>query len=117
MAGLRDSATSIAQFLGKELQLDNQDIEALRYGLEFYIGTVINFVVIVVVAWSLVILPYVLATVVTTSSLRPISGGAHSATFFGCLTLGTVIIVGIGKLASIVGMVSQALLFWLIFFL
>lgn len=114
MVGVRDLSAGVARYLGKELQLDMKDIETLQFGMEYCLGAIINLGVIIGVAWCLGIMPYVLAAVSTVISLRLVSGGAHSSSFLRCLLLGAIVMVGIGKTASMVGMVPQNLLFALV---
>jgi accessory gene regulator B len=116
MVILSDVAAAVSQYLAQELRLDIKDRETVRFGVEFFLSTFLNVGVVIGVAWWLGATPYVVVALITCSSLRLISGGAHSSTYLRCLALGTVILVGIAKLAPMIGMVPQALLFALVAF-
>jgi accessory gene regulator B len=116
MSGLRNVAIGVAHYLGEELQLDAKDTDAVRFGLETFLGMIINVSIIIGIAWWLGIVPYVLSALVSSSILRLVSGGAHCSTYLRCLILGTIIMLGIGQLATMI-LISQALLFVLLIFL
>jgi len=97
------------------LRLDVKETEMVRFGLEIFLDAVVSAGFIIGVAWWLGIMPYMLTAWVTTVILRLLSGGAHSSTLFRCLTLGTIILAGIGKAASMIGvLVSQQLLLFVV---
>ncbi|BBB93430.1 MAG TPA: accessory gene regulator B family protein [Methylomusa anaerophila] len=111
MTGIKDFAAGVAHYIGEELQLNVKDRETVRFGVEYCLVVLVNLVVIIGMARWLGITPYVLAAMVTTVALRLVSGGAHCSTFFRCLVLGTVVMVGAGQLAALIGIwASPALL-------
>lgn len=114
---LRSTATGVARYLAGEMGLNAKDTETIRFGVEYYMGFFVNLGLVIAIAFGLGIIPYVLAALFSSVLLRFVSGGAHCSTFLRCLLLGTVVIVGIGQLASVVGMlVPQALLYVLVVF-
>jgi accessory gene regulator B len=114
---LRDIPAGMARYLAVELQLDAKDTETIQFVLEYFLGLFVNLGVVVGIALWLGITPYVLAALVPSGILRLVSGGAHCSTFFRCLVLGTVIMVGLGQLAAMIGMLMpHALLFFLVAF-
>lgn len=115
MSGLGKVAVGVAHYLEEELQLDARDTAAVRFGLETFLGTIINIAFIIGVAWWLGIVPYVLSALVSSSILRLVSGGAHCSTYLRCLLLGTIFIVCIGKVATML-QVPQTLFFFVLVF-
>jgi accessory gene regulator B len=114
---LRDIPAGMARYLAVELQLDAKDTETIQFVLEYFLGLFVNLGVVVGIALWLGITPYVLAAMVPSGILRLVSGGAHCSTFLRCLTLGTVIMVGLGQLAAMIGiLMPHALLFFLVAF-
>ncbi|VBB05137.1 accessory gene regulator b [Lucifera butyrica] len=111
ITGVKEIAIGISRYLQKELQLDDKDADAVRFGLESFFDILISLGFLFGVAWGLGLVPYVLAAWLTTSGLRLVSGGAHSSTLFRCIVLGTAILTGIGQLSAMAGKVPPASLF------
>ncbi len=117
MIGVREAAVGIAQYLGRELQLDVKNTDTVRFGAEIFLAFFVGVGFLVGVAWGLRMLPYVLTAWFTLNGLRIISGGAHASSLFRCTMIGTVILTGIGELAfSFGGLASQKLLLFLVIF-
>ena len=102
MVTLRNTATEFADYLGSELNFDQQDIETVRYGIEIILGAFIKGLFIIVISYWIGIIPYVLAVLATSSILRLLSGGVHCSTYGRCLVLGTAMMVLTGWASLII---------------
>lgn len=87
-------------YLQRELKLNNADASVVKYGLEVLWSSVVGIIAIIVVSWFLGVLKYALFAVLAASSLRILSGGAHSARLFNCTLLGVIVSPGIGLLTK-----------------
>lgn len=92
---------SLANYFGKELELDEDKTDILRYGFEVIIGESIKIIVIFSIAFLLGFAPYVLVSFLTVGIYRLFSGGYHSETYGRCFINSMVLFLGMGKLTQL----------------
>lgn len=103
MFDLSKNAGVFALFLGRELNLNRQETDVIRYGTEIFLSSVIKFTVIVLISYLLSITPYALVVLVTSAVFRSLSGGVHCHSYGRCLVVGGAMTIIIGGLAAITG--------------
>jgi len=91
----------IAAWLARQLLIDNDTEEVYQYGLNLLLGTVLEFLIILIIA-------FLLGTFYTTALVlfifaifRAVAGGSHMSTQGRCLLVGTVQLVALGIIAAI----------------
>ncbi len=92
----------LAQYLGRQLNYDEDKTDILRYGFEVIIGETLKIIALLVIAYLLGIAPYVIVVFLTIGSYRLFSGGYHSATYGRCFILSLGLFLGIGKLVQFI---------------
>lgn len=92
---------ALARLLGYKLQADQDQIDIFAYSLEVLLGTVFEIFMIVFLAFLLNIAGTTSICLLVFSSIRFLGGGVHSSTYFRCLITGTLLLLGLGKLAAI----------------
>jgi accessory gene regulator protein AgrB len=75
---LRQSATRLSLYLARQVDLPNERVEPLRFGLEIIIGSLIKGLLIFVLAWTLNLVTEVATALFVGSTFRLLAGGAHS---------------------------------------
>ncbi|EHL07762.1 accessory protein regulator protein B [Desulfitobacterium hafniense DP7] len=99
--GIPDLSCSIANYFGKELELDEGKTDILRYGFEVIIGEGIKVISIFVMASLLGLTPYVLVAFLTVGTYRLFSGGYHSETYSRCFIFSVFLFLGMGKITQL----------------
>lgn len=94
-------STVLGANLGKQLAYDNPQIEILVYGLEITLETVIKLILLGLLAMLFGIGIPVLIVLISYSLFRTLGGGVHLSTFPRCLTVGTLLIIGLAKLSTL----------------
>lgn len=89
-----------ARYLTEELKLTGEQETVLVYALKVLLSSVIGYLVVILFAWILGILPYTLAAAMTASVLRTFSGGAHANSPLNCTLIGVVIFTELGLLSK-----------------
>ncbi|WP_434510242.1 accessory gene regulator ArgB-like protein [Desulfitobacterium sp. AusDCA] len=92
---------SLANYFGKELQLDEDKTDILRYGFEVIIGESIKIIAIFIIAFLFGLMPYALVSFLTVGTYRLFSGGYHSKTYGRCFINSMVLFLGMGKLTQL----------------
>lgn len=94
-------ARRIAVTMGAQLQADRDRVEIFAYGLEIILGTLVQLTLLLLL--SIIMDTFITTTIclIAFASLRYYGGGAHLSTYFGCLTIGVSLLLGLGKLAAI----------------
>lgn len=95
---LNQLAGGTANYLSKELALDTNKIDTLRFGLEIIFAALIKGIILISLAHLLGILPEVAFAMVFGAIYRLLSGGAHCNGYWRCLTLGVLMYLGAGEL-------------------
>lgn len=90
MASMQSIASNISGYIANELSLNREQGDTIRYGLEIILGTLIKGFVVLTIASILGIVPYVIAALVTSISLRLLSGGTHFRTYWRCMTFSVI---------------------------
>jgi accessory gene regulator B len=100
---LNQLAAGTANYLSKELALDNRKIDTLRFGLEILFAALIKGITLISLAHFLGILPEVTFAMACGAIYRLLSGGAHCNGYWRCLTLGVLMYLGAGELGLYLG--------------
>lgn len=91
---------TLAKYIGKELYLDEDKTDILRYGFEVIIGESIKIIVLFLLAYLLRITSYVLVVFFTVGIYRFFSGGYHSETYGRCFIDSLILFLGMGKITQ-----------------
>lgn len=78
---------ALAGYLGKQLGLNEDKTDILRYGFEVILGESAKLLVLFLLAALLDLTPYVLVSFLTIGSYRLFAGGYHSKTYGRCFVL------------------------------
>ncbi len=100
---LNQLAGRTASYLSKELVLETNKIDTLRFGLEIIYAALIKGFILFSLAYLLGILPEVAFAVACGAIYRLLSGGAHCNGYWRCLTLGVFTYLGAGELGIHLG--------------
>ncbi len=100
---LNQLAGRTANYLSRELALDTNKIDTLRFGLEIIFAALIKGIILLSLARLLGILPEVAFAMVCGAVYRLLSGGAHCSGYWRCLTLGVFTYLGAGELGIYLG--------------
>ena len=92
---------ALARFLGYKLQADQDQIEIFAYSLEVLLGTVFEICLIIFLAFLLNIPGTTSICLLVFSSMRFLGGGVHCNTYFKCLVTGSLLLLSLGKLATL----------------
>ncbi|MDD4411941.1 MAG: accessory gene regulator B family protein [Syntrophomonas sp.] len=93
-------SNNIATHLGSKLKSTQDQIEVYSYGLQILLGAITKVILIIFIAWVLNTLGITLVLFLVFAAFRCFGGGAHLSTYPRCLTFGTAIIIGLGKLSQ-----------------
>lgn len=99
---LKNTASGIARYLARELDLDPKNAEVIRYGMEIILGALLKGSIIIGFSYWLGITPYVLVALITSGMFRLLSGGAHCNTYMRCLIFSSTTLLLIGILALLI---------------
>lgn len=87
--------------LARELNLDKDRSDIIRYGLQSLLYTTLSAVFVLAVSAMLGIVKESATVLLAVMITRKVSGGAHSRTLSGCIFLGTATTVTLGLTASL----------------
>ncbi|WP_206810682.1 accessory gene regulator ArgB-like protein [Paradesulfitobacterium ferrireducens] len=93
---------ALAGYLGKQLGLDEDKTDVLRYGFEVILGESAKILVLFLFASFFDLTPYVLVSFLTIGSFRLFAGGYHSKTYGRCFVHSLVLFLGMGKLIQVI---------------
>lgn len=97
---VKSLSTVLGMSLGKQLAYEEPQIEVLIYAWEVLLETLTKFLVLGLLALVLDIGIPVLMVFVSYSLFRSLGGGVHLSTFPRCLTVGTLLIIGMAELST-----------------
>lgn len=83
------------------LGIDSRQEAILRYSLKLLISSIEGYILALFIAWSLDLFSYVLIVMITVSTLRVFSGGAHCSSAINCIIYGAItmnVLGGLGKI-------------------
>lgn len=89
----------ISEYIGKELNIDQNKIAIVSYGLEVIIGAVIKLAFFILVPWKLGVLKEFMIAYLSFAFLRVMAGGIHCSAFYRCLLISVAAYLGIALLA------------------
>ncbi|MEG6615970.1 accessory gene regulator B family protein [Peptococcaceae bacterium 1198_IL3148] len=98
---LKKVSDKIALSIGTQLQVDDDQVEIYSYGLQVFIGATLKLLVILSLSLILGIFKEVAVYLTFFILLRKCGGGVHLSTYAKCLSIGTVMILGFAKLATL----------------
>ena len=90
----------LAEHLINELNLDNQRIPVISYGLEVIIGGFLKLTTFIFVPWLFGVLNQFTTAYITSAFLRLPSGGAHCTAYYKCLINTLVVFLIIALIAK-----------------
>lgn len=93
-------AEKIAEYLGRELKLENSRKAVITYGLEIVLGGLVKLLVFLAIPFILGILHQTWAAVISSVLYRLPAGGAHCSAYYRCLAGSLVTFSFIGLLAK-----------------
>lgn len=93
-------SVKLSQYLGRELNLDNQGIPIVSYGLEVLIGGLLKLLVFILVPLILGVFREFGAAYLASAFLRVPSGGAHCSAYYKCLVVTLLIFLGLAAAAK-----------------
>lgn len=82
---IHDLATTIASYLGRELESERLQEARMAFGLELILGDIVKIIFTLTLSYLLGIVPEVLVIMVTAAILRLASGGEHCSAYYRCL--------------------------------
>lgn len=97
----------------KHLDIDSKQEAILKYSLKLLISSVEGYVLALIAAWALGIFLHVLIVMVTVSTLRVFSGGAHCSNATNCILYGAITMNALGKLSSAIEFSKIAEFIWI----
>ena len=86
--------------MGNKLQADSDKIDIFRYGLEIILGGIVKFISVMMVSYVLGIFQTTMVCIISYILLRHFGGGVHLSTYYRCLTVGLIMFILLGKLAT-----------------
>jgi accessory gene regulator B len=92
---------SFVSYLGDRLDLNPDQREIARFGLQTLLYPVVNFLLICLAGWLLGCLWAMVTAALTALVLRTFSHGAHSRTPLTCIMTGLVVFSTFGKTATL----------------
>jgi accessory gene regulator B len=98
---LKVISDKIAQGLGSQLQATDERIEVFSYGLQIIIGAAFKLTTIIALSLLFGIHKEAVAYLIFFILFRRYGGGVHLSTYPRCLIIGTAMIIGFAKLATI----------------
>ena len=99
MIDLNKLAGVIAIHMTQDVDMKQDRIDQLRYGLEIILGTLIKGTILFSLAYLLNILTHVALALAAAGLFRLLSGGAHCTSYWRCLVLGVSVYLFIGLVA------------------
>ena len=96
-----ESAQRLARYLAKELSLDEEKADVLRFGAESVLSTLLATLAVVITAWLLGCLPETLVALGAYAVVRNFAGGAHCSTPWRCSASSALMFPALGKSAVV----------------
>lgn len=87
--------------MGRQLQVTDNQVEVYSYGLEILLGSIVKFVLLVILALLLHILSLTMLVLLTFAGFRIVGGGVHLSTYNRCLVVGVALILALAKLSTL----------------
>ena len=99
--GILRLSYALAGYFEKQLNLDEDKTDILRYGFEVIIGENVKIITLFFLAYLLELTPYVLVSFLTVGIYRLFSGGYHSETYERCFIHSLILFLAMGKMTQI----------------
>lgn len=82
---------NVTGFLKKELSLNDDQADIIRYGLFSLVATLMNLLAVAILSSAIGVLREAMAVAVNMMLFRKTSGGAHSESLSACIITGTLV--------------------------
>lgn len=92
---------ALAGYFERQLNLDEDKTDILRYGFEVIIGESVKIITLFFLAYLLQLTSYVLVSLLTVGIYRLFSGGYHSETYERCFIHSLILFLGMGKMTQV----------------
>ncbi|MCL6476813.1 MAG: accessory gene regulator B family protein [Peptococcaceae bacterium] len=92
-----DIASRLAGFLADRVGLEESKVDTVRFGLEIILGEIVKWVILLIAAGMLGVLPGALYAMISMGLFRLVSGGGHCEDYWRCLAFGLLLFLGGGK--------------------
>lgn len=108
---IKRQSDRFSNYLSRELNYDDERNEVISYGMQIFLGILLNTLSILIIAYVLNIFKTTLAAAISYIVFRRIIGGGHCETFNKCFFSGTLFIILLGVLGEKVELVFTNRLF------
>lgn len=98
----------IASYLSSELSYSDEKREVLFYGLQIFLGTSIQILIILVLAYFFNIFKSTIIVIISFVTFRRIIGGGHSHTYSKCSLISISMMILLGALGEIINLGSTS---------
>lgn len=105
---VKSIASGVAKNLGNILDSE-ENVESYAYALELVLMSVLNLILVILVALFLRIIPTTLAFLAVFIPFRTFGGGVHLSRFSRCFAIGSCLMLGSAYLAAKINMQSYQL--------
>jgi len=92
-------SSRIAKYVTDGAELDHNQTDRVRYGMEIILGVLFKGIALLSAAYLLGILSQVVIALICGSILRLVSGGAHCTSYLRCLSFGLLVYLSAGKIS------------------
>ncbi|QGU00888.1 hypothetical protein SYNTR_2294 [Candidatus Syntrophocurvum alkaliphilum] len=90
----------IANQISHELNENDEKIEIYAYGLELLIGSILQLIILFLLAWIFSLFHQTLVAIIAFASIRILCGGIHMSSYLRCLSCGLLIILFFAKIST-----------------
>ncbi|MFW6016398.1 MAG: accessory gene regulator ArgB-like protein [bacterium] len=105
---------SITNVISQYSNLNERELAYFNYGLQALLGTILEFLILLLIAYLLSVFYPVLIAIISFLILRPHAGGIHLPTYILCMSFSIVIFLILGFIAKFAVISTSGLLVWLI---
>lgn len=95
-------AERMAKYISKNTSATSKESAKINYGLEIILGAVVKSCLLLITSYFLGVFNLMLIVLLTASSFRILTGGAHFSTYYRCLLAGIVVYNGLGHLTGVI---------------
>lgn len=93
---IHELASRTAAYLARELEIDHSQELRIAFGLELFLGEIVELFCLLILAYIMGIFSEVIVITAAASLLRLASGGEHCSEFYRCLIGGTLCFLLLG---------------------
>lgn len=111
---IRMMSLNIGEMIGRQLAYERSQIEVLAYGTQLLLETLTKVILVAVISILLGVFTPTMIVFASYAVFRSLGGGVHLSTFPRCLSIGVVMILGLGGVSTTI---LHQWLFFPLFFL